>query len=191
MGPDAAEDPQGLAASGAAIRHILNSLDADPSRVALGGFSMGGGCSLYTVLGPPGDLVNIAGVFSMSSWLTTRSAAWHALESRRRSCLEAAPVAQAPARVSAGAATPAVPMQSPTEGSDTDEASQRVAPPVFMSHGDRDGLIAPSWGAATRDGLRECGVSVKWVLERGLDHEPGPESLAALLEWILDTIPEA
>eukprot|EP00614_Pseudopedinella_elastica_P023501 CAMPEP_0172633166 /NCGR_PEP_ID=MMETSP1068-20121228/187917_1 /TAXON_ID=35684 /ORGANISM="Pseudopedinella elastica, Strain CCMP716" /LENGTH=181 /DNA_ID=CAMNT_0013444783 /DNA_START=220 /DNA_END=765 /DNA_ORIENTATION=- len=166
FGPDAKEDSAGLVETGRALRADLERLKADQgideSRIVLGGNSMGGGASLFTALstlaGDEGSLLGLAGVFSLSSWVTTQSSMWATLD-KSKEILEA------------------------------DETGARW-PPVFMAHGDQDGLIAPAWGEATKKGLEVRGFKVDWLLERGLDHEPGPLGLQKLLVWILSTIPE-
>jgi len=211
LGPDAAEDPAGLASTTAVLRAAVAALQREgvpPGRIVLGGFSMGGGTALYCGLAAPlaeaeapapgsgegeegagsgadegeskgkgsGVGVELGGVFSLSSWVTSASALWPALE----------------------AASPA----PPPKGGGCD--SGRL-PPVFMAHGEKDGMIDPRWGAATAARLAACSghrggsgggdgggggavsprLDVSWEVEPGVGHEPGPGMLEALEAWIL------
>lgn len=152
---DGDEDVAGLAETAEALAEIIRQLEEEGierHRIVIGGFSQGGGASIYSAFALPLFGSDLAGVFSMGSWVTTKSKMWPELAKPRA------------------------------------ELKRRL-PPVFMSHGAVDGLIDYEWGAETRDGLRAAGVDVSWLLEQGVAHEPGPQSLDALRDWILKTIP--
>ena len=90
LSSDAPEDAVGLSASRAVISAVVSDLlssDGLPaSAVVVGGFSMGGGTSLHACLqgGGGGDngLNGVAGVFSMSSFVTSKSSLWIDLATR-------------------------------------------------------------------------------------------------------------
>jgi phospholipase/carboxylesterase len=174
MGPHAKEDPDGLAETGKTVRGLIKQLGEqgiNDKQIVLGGFSMGGGTSLYTTMAAPQDpsdmsLLGLAGAFSLSSWVTSESTMWVSLDQQKEA--------------SAASAASA-------EGSSTQPL--RVAPPIFLAHGSFDSMISPAWGEATRDGLRARGVEVGWLLEDGIAHQPGPQMLTALQKWLLNTIP--
>eukprot|EP00040_Diaphanoeca_grandis_P020491 m.108994 g.108994 ORF g.108994 m.108994 type:complete len:224 (+) comp27923_c0_seq6:142-813(+) len=75
---DAEEDEVGLAETGRVIAGVVAELvesGTPQSKIVLGGFSQGGGTAIYTALAP-GITTQFAGVFSMSSWVTTKSQIW-------------------------------------------------------------------------------------------------------------------
>ncbi len=107
---------------------------------------MGGGTALYTAFAGQGEgPLGLAGVFSLSSWVSSSSAVWAAALPR--------------------------------------------APPAFLAHGAADAMVPAEWGKATRDALTSRGVTVEWLLESGVAHEPGPASLDKLLRWTLNVLP--
>lgn len=187
LGPDADEDIDGLETTGHTIRYIIEQLSEEGlslDRIVLGGFSMGGGTALYTGLikpeGDPGCLLGLAGVFSMSSWLTTRSAVWSVLG--RNLATPASPE---------GEVGPAARESSSDDNSAPNEraASATRSSPLLLIHGARDPMIRPEWGEATQRALVERGATASWFLEPGIGHEPGPLGLSRLLPWLLSVIP--
>jgi fermentation-respiration switch protein FrsA (DUF1100 family) len=180
-------------------------------RIVLGGFSMGGATALTTGLSAWLDdnttstegteaamkdnstavskqthlptLAGLAGIFSFSSWLSTQSSFWPKLEAAR--------------------------MRRFTAISDSSDRSDRTTPfssgspllpPVFLGHGSADALIPYAWGVDTHARLSQHDKdnegsdgqevnSVQWVLEPGVEHKPGPQMLAELLEWTLRALP--
>ena len=202
--------------------------------IVLGGFSMGGATVLTTGLGawlddentpspgttntaakstsPPSkqhlpNLAGLAGVFSISSYLSTQSSIWPKLEAARTRHLAArstpSPSENSPCSSSSSG-------NNDSNGSITPSSSLRrlpLLPPVFLGHGSADPMIPPAWGADTHtrlashqngnsgggssssSGEEDDGMSMKWVLEPHVRHEPGPKVLAELLEWTLRLLP--
>ena len=61
-------------------------------------------------------------------------------------------------------------------------ASQGV--PVFMGHGQRDGIVPLARGAAARDALQALGHPVEWH-DYPMEHSVAIEEVQALREWLL------
>lgn len=87
LGPSAEEDTRGLEVTTTRLRDIVQGLRDEgfpDSRIVLGGFSMGGGCSLFSVYsgaaGSTSSLLSLGGAFSISSWVTSKSSMWPALD---------------------------------------------------------------------------------------------------------------
>jgi phospholipase/carboxylesterase len=117
MGPSAKEDAAGLAETGKTVRGIVNQmkeLGISDGRIVIGGFSMGGSASLYTTLAAPQDptdasLLGIAGVFSLSSWVTSESTMWTSLDQQQETCAASgAPRIAPPAFLAHGSADPMI-----------------------------------------------------------------------------------
>ena len=56
--------------------------------------------------------------------------------------------------------------------------------PVFLAHGQRDGVVPPARGAAARDALLREGHEVEWH-EYPMEHSVCVEELQALRAWLL------
>lgn len=181
--------------------------------IVLGGFSMGGATALATglsawlddennteateaacVIDSPGvneqlpNLAGLAGIFSISSWLSTQSSVWPKLEAAR-------------ARQSAA--------KSARSSSSSNSTRPSRLPPLFLGHGSADTMIPHAWGADTKvrlsshmdssrsssssgsEGRDKGQNSLQWVLEPHVGHEPGPQVLAELLDWTLRALPPA
>mmetsp|Transcript_10401 Transcript_10401/g.12636 ORF Transcript_10401/g.12636 Transcript_10401/m.12636 type:complete len:233 (-) Transcript_10401:61-759(-) len=155
FGMDAVEDIEGLSGTASLLNDMIQELmtvdGLKMNKIAIGGFSMGGGTSLVTGLSmlPKG----LGGIFSMSSWVSSKSNLWNIL--------------------------------------DADENSpSNHHPPIFMSHGEQDGMIKIKWGEFTRDNLISKGLKVQWLSEPNIDHEPGPKQLNVLSSWLIQTLIE-
>ena len=61
-------------------------------------------------------------------------------------------------------------------------ASQNV--PIFMAHGNRDGVVMLPRAAASRDALKALGYSVDWH-EYPMEHSVCPQEIADLERWLL------
>jgi len=137
------------------------------------------------------NLAGLAGIFSISSWLSTQSSVWPKLEAARARQL---------------AAKSASSSSSSNENSGTDSNSTRpsLLPPLFLGHGSADTMIPHAWGADTKvrlsshmdsssssssEGGDKDQNSLQWVLEPHVGHEPGPQVLAELLDWTLRALP--
>jgi phospholipase/carboxylesterase len=100
----------------------MKELGISDGRIVIGGFSMGGSASLYTTLAAPQDptdasLLGIAGVFSLSSWVTSESTMWTSLDQQQETCAASgAPRIAPPAFLAHGSADP---MISPAWGETT------------------------------------------------------------------------
>ena len=149
--PTAAEHKPSVDASVSRLEAMLIELQREgipPSRVAVGGFSQGGGISLQLAYRGSALGSALAGVFVLSSYACDDSPLWAALR--------------------------------------TDPARRR--PPLFQRHGTADAYILPAWGQATAKRLSEEGVDVQFSLEPRLAHSMGEAEIAALSEWLLDTL---
>jgi len=152
------------------------------------------------------NLAGLAGVFSISSYLSTQSSVWPKLAARTRHL--AARSTPSPSENSPCSSSRSG--NNDSNGSITPSSSLRrlpLLPPVFLGHGSADPMIPPAWGADTHtrlashqngnsgggssssSGEEDGGMSMKWVLEPHVRHEPGPKVLAELLEWTLRLLP--
>ena len=81
--PEAAEHKESIEASVAQLEGVLRELEGEgipPSRVAVGGFSMGGGIALQLAYRGSSSLgASLAAVFALSSFATDDSAMWESL----------------------------------------------------------------------------------------------------------------
>jgi phospholipase/carboxylesterase len=55
--------------------------------------------------------------------------------------------------------------------------------PVFMAHGQRDGIVAPARGVAARDALVALGLQVEWH-DYPMEHSVCMEEVQALAAWL-------
>jgi len=69
-----------------------------------------------------------------------------------------------------------------TTAAERHAASQGV--PVFMGHGQRDGIVPMARGAAARDALLALGHPVEWH-DYPMEHSVAIEEVQALREWLL------
>jgi phospholipase/carboxylesterase len=70
---------------------------------------------------------------------------------------------------------------------DTTAAERHAAShgiPVFMGHGQRDGIVPMARGAAARDALQTLGHTVEWH-DYPMEHSVSIEEVQALREWLL------
>jgi phospholipase/carboxylesterase len=131
-------------------------------KIALGGFSMGGGISLQVMARAKHCL---GAVFALSSYLCDDSAAYKEFSAGKAET-QAAALAPANEEAAAEGAAPA----------------PRV--PVFIAHGADDDFVLPAWGAATAKRLEGFGVPVKFTTIEGIKHEMNTEELGLLFEWL-------
>jgi phospholipase/carboxylesterase len=59
--------------------------------------------------------------------------------------------------------------------------------PIFMGHGQQDGVVALDRGTASRDALRALGYEVEWH-EYPMAHSVCMEEIADLNAWLVKTL---
>lgn len=70
---------------------------------------------------------------------------------------------------------------------DTTEAERHPAnqhTPIFMAHGDHDGVVVPTRGAAARDHLRSLGYTVDWHTYP-IEHSLCMEEVEDIAAWLV------
>lgn len=159
LSPKAAEQEASIAASCARVEAAADRLVArgvPASRIAVGGFSMGGGQALQVALR---SRRRFAGVFALSSYLCDGAAVYPRLASAQE-------------RLAAAASD------------DADAALLSL--PVFMRHGADDKFILPAWGAATSAKLAALGLAVDaGAPVPGLGHGMADDEVEELTAWLL------
>jgi phospholipase/carboxylesterase len=65
---------------------------------------------------------------------------------------------------------------------EADPANRDV--PIFMAHGQNDGVVVPARGKAARDQLQSLGWAVEWR-EYPMEHAVCIEEVTALRNWLL------
>lgn len=160
MDPRNPEDTNSIEPSARQLNDLIDDVvkrrGVPRERIALGGFSMGGGMALQTAARSSGRL---GAVFAISSYLCDDSKVWTDLDASREKCGCVAGV---------------------------DEARNALlVTPVFMSHGEEDDFVLPAWGERTASRLKESGADVK-KFERipGAGHEMIGEELSRLFDFL-------
>ncbi|XP_066991701.1 lysophospholipase-like protein 1 isoform X2 [Anabrus simplex] len=62
-------------------------------------------------------------------------------------------------------------------------------PPLFMCHGDQDGLVSDEWASQTANTLQKLGVDVQFHIIKDADHELTKRELLQLMDWISEKLP--
>ena len=176
--PSAPEHTDSVLASAARLHALLDSIVAagvPPHRIALGGFSQGGGMALQAALrwrscGAAGAVTGAgAGTGSCASDSCARTGrgvgAIFALSSYL--CDNAPLLAELPA---------------------AQTKDVMPLPPVYFRHGDQDDFILGEWGETTAQRLRAKGVAVDFDFVRGAGHELTLDELDELSQWLLERI---
>uniref|UniRef100_A0A7S4HTG5 Phospholipase/carboxylesterase/thioesterase domain-containing protein n=1 Tax=Odontella aurita TaxID=265563 RepID=A0A7S4HTG5_9STRA len=145
------------------IDEVVERRGVPRERVALGGFSMGGGIAIQAAARTGGRL---GAVFAMSSYLCEDSRVWFEL---------------LPGASKGGAAA----KDGRCRAQDDGETNALMTTPVFMSHGEEDDFVLPSWGEQTARRLREGGADVR-EFERipRAGHEMIGEELSRLFDFL-------
>ena len=165
--PSAPEHTDSVLASVARLHALLDSIVASgvpPHRIALGGFSQGGGMALQAGLrwrsGAPRNSGSdtdscaadscthtsrgVGAIFALSSYLCEHSPLFTELP-----------------------------------------AMQSTIPPIFFRHGDLDDFILSDWGESTAQRLRAKGADVDFAHVKGARHELTLDELEDLSTWLL------
>lgn len=165
MSPRNPEDTESVEPSAASLFGLIEDLirDGTPSeRIALGGFSMGGGIALQTAARMTRRL---GAVFALSSYLCEDSQVWEGLE--RNGCV----------------------LGADGKGQESGNTSTLLSTPVFMSHGEEDNFVLPAWGKQTAERLRKGGVDVRsFVQVPGAGHEMIGDELLHLFNFLLSQL---
>ncbi|GBG87157.1 hypothetical protein CBR_g44615 [Chara braunii] len=172
LSADSPEDVEGLDRAATYVADILEKerqsaeQAGKPSiKLGVGGFSMGGALSLYTVTRMAvGSLINgqpalgrntLSSAIALSGWLP---AAEH--------------------------------LQSATIPAEGKAAAAEL--PIFMGHGKDDMLVACNWGHLSAAFLQRSGFSkVSFKTYSGVGHGVNPSELADVRQWLLDNFPAA
>jgi predicted esterase len=152
------EQEASIAASCARIEKVADRLvkrGVPASRIAIGGFSMGGGIALQAALR---SKRRFAGVFALSSYLCENAAVYGRL-------------AAAQDRLTVAASD--------------DEDAALLSLPIFMRHGAADKFILPAWGGATAAQLATLGLSVNADVVPGLAHDLADKEVVELTAWLI------
>lgn len=150
-----------IAASCARIEKVADRLikrGVPASRIAIGGFSMGGGIALQAALR---SKRRYAGVFALSSYLCDNAAVYQRLAA-----------AQDRLKIAAS----------------DDEDAALLALPVFMRHGAADKFILPVWGEASATQLAALGLNVNAGMVPGLAHDMADGEVEELTAWLLQVL---
>ena len=70
------------------------------------------------------------------------------------------------------------------------EANPNQRTPIFMGHGDADGVVRYQWGQATAGKLREWGWEVDFRTYKGLAHSSAPQEMDDLETYLKARIPD-
>jgi len=128
-----------------------------PSRVAIGGFSTGGGIALQTTARwhdpSRNNKPRLGAIFAMSSYLNNDSKVWTILEA---------------------------------EGNGTTTTTNPTQwPPTFLAHGADDDFILPEWGQSTAERLGQQNVPVeRFRVYPETHHEMARTELSDLMEFL-------
>jgi predicted esterase len=60
---------------------------------------------------------------------------------------------------------------------------------MYLTHGETDSLVPPSWGNATHARLASLGVNVAYKSLPRTEHELSVAGLKGLYSWLLERIP--
>jgi len=178
MAPSYPEEIESIKESSAAINAIIEEyVDAGvpPSKIAVGGFSMGGGIGLQAAARCRHGL---GAVFALSSYLCDDSLVYDMLG--RKSC--SAPKDDG---VDSGQGKEEVFCGSDGDGS---FVPALLTSPVFMAHGDDDDFVLTEWGEGTADRLKGLGVNIvpqPFLRIPDTHHEMTREELRLLFDFLI------
>lgn len=158
------EDIEGVDES---VRQVLSAVKVlctqhrEIEHVFVGGFSMGGACSLHLLRNFFNTnaletnrnlpiLKKIKGIFVFSSFLVQSSVVFKGFQTANF------------------------------------ELARTVfpLPQVFMGHGDSDAMVPEAWGSATAAMLMQYGVDIQMNIYKGVEHEFTMQELQDLVDWM-------
>eukprot|EP00927_Polykrikos_kofoidii_P028205 TRINITY_DN2465_c0_g2_i1.p1 TRINITY_DN2465_c0_g2~~TRINITY_DN2465_c0_g2_i1.p1 ORF type:complete len:256 (+),score=40.95 TRINITY_DN2465_c0_g2_i1:84-851(+) len=175
----APEDGRGIANSVALIDREIDKIVArgiPPSKIAVGGFSMGGCLALHVAYGKGKYSGKLGAAACLSSFLADDSSVYSSVEKRckRRKgsflqtlgswlcCKE-------------------------NEMSNAGPNGCMDPTPLFMAHGCSDSMIEPAWARETRDRLEAAGVLAPSSLPliAGMEHSMAPAEVTDLIDFFV------
>jgi len=56
--------------------------------------------------------------------------------------------------------------------------------PIFMAHGNRDGVVRYDWGERSKSALVGMGLDVTWKVYDGLEHSATPAEINDMEQWM-------
>mmetsp|Transcript_46563 Transcript_46563/g.86506 ORF Transcript_46563/g.86506 Transcript_46563/m.86506 type:complete len:174 (-) Transcript_46563:152-673(-) len=166
MDPQNPEDTPSIEPSALQLNDLIDEIarkrGVPHESIALGGFSMGGGIAIQAAAR---SRRRLGAVFAMSSYLCDDSLVWTELDAS----------------------------EERTEGKERRASRERdgerknalLTTPVFMSHGNEDDFVLPSWGERTAHRMKEAGVDVReFARIPDAGHEMVGEELSRLFNFL-------
>jgi len=160
MDPQNSEDTPSVEESASRLNELIDDLITNrgipPEKIALGGFSMGGGIALQTAARSSHTL---GAVFALSSYLCNDSWVWKELEKYNASTTR--------------------------RNEKQRKVNGLLTSPVFMAHGSSDDFVLPKWGKDTASRLKSLGVDIQqFLLVPGAGHQMTREELEELFQFL-------
>jgi len=172
MEPTHPEDTESVLSSTTQLNTIIDALikeqGLEPHKIAIGGFSMGGGIALQTVVRR--TVPSLGAVFTLSSYLCNDSQVYKLLEqtnnnNEQQSC------------------------QTTDETTRTNNHNNNClrGTPLFMAHGTADDFVSLEWGKGTFRRLEQLGVSKiqPFIGIPYAGHEMTSQELEQLFEFLV------
>jgi len=178
MAPSYPEEVEFIKESSAAINAIIEEYvdsGVPPSKIVVGGFSMGGGIGLQAAARCRHEL---GAVFALSSYLCDDSLVYDILGRKPCSTPEDDGVGSGQGK------------EEVFCGSDNDGGfvPALLTSPVFMAHGDDDDFVLTEWGEGTAGRLKGLGVNIvpqPFLRIPDTHHEMTTEELRLLFDFLM------
>jgi dipeptidyl aminopeptidase/acylaminoacyl peptidase len=165
-------DDDALRATGALIQLLVSQHQADPRRIYLVGFSMGGGTALLAAINPLGLPYRAAAVVSTQGFTDLQAMT----NSEAGGGAYARPIAEA----YGGDLTP----QAAQTHSPIDQADRLRGIPVYLEHGEADTSVPPSHSARMAQKLTQLGMPPELHLYPGKGHSEETIDEDAIIQFL-------
>uniref|UniRef100_A0A6V2CF54 Phospholipase/carboxylesterase/thioesterase domain-containing protein n=1 Tax=Ditylum brightwellii TaxID=49249 RepID=A0A6V2CF54_9STRA len=139
MEPTNPEDTASVESSAAQLNKLIDDLverGVPAHKIALGGFSMGGGIAIQAAARSHHRL---GAIFALSSYLCNDSWVWSELKRAQQQCDN---IGSEPSN-------------------NIHEKSTLLSTPIYMAHGQADDFVLPQWGENTNNRLKDLGANVQ------------------------------